>query len=371
MKICVIGWYGTETLGDRAILDGMLSIFCDAFDSVNIELGSLFPFFTERTLWEDSVIYKQTAPNSTIHIFNIKDQNEAQPIIQTSDLVVIGGGPLMGLNELKYLCNCFEIAKRKNIPRIIFGCGIGPFRYEYHISLFKELIKNATAIYLRDQYSYCNLFEILNDVPPCYVLGDPALVSIYNYMSNATIENKSYIAVNFRLYPGDEYGHDREFSVKQGVRLVQLLCERNDDIQLIPMHTFAIGGDDRLFLSQIRQNSKNSHVFVQSHPMNLHQLYKVYTDAYACIGMRYHAVMMESILNGNNFIVNYTGKHQGKINGFINFLNVENIYKDRQWYINEEFDPIMLQALFEGEKNKFLLPPVKEWYLKRLATDLG
>lgn len=48
--VCILGWYGTETLGDRAILDGILSALYLAYGECNILLGSLYPFFTERTI---------------------------------------------------------------------------------------------------------------------------------------------------------------------------------------------------------------------------------------------------------------------------------------------------------------------------------
>ena len=44
MKITIIGWYGTETIGDRAILAGLISIFNQAYDEFEVKLGSLNPF---------------------------------------------------------------------------------------------------------------------------------------------------------------------------------------------------------------------------------------------------------------------------------------------------------------------------------------
>jgi polysaccharide pyruvyl transferase WcaK-like protein len=52
MNITIIGWYGTETVGDRGILAGILDII-NISEVDNIFLGSLYPFFTERTLSED------------------------------------------------------------------------------------------------------------------------------------------------------------------------------------------------------------------------------------------------------------------------------------------------------------------------------
>ena len=53
VKIAVIGWYGTETIGDRAILAGLVRVFALTFNDFSIRLGSLFTVLTERTLLED------------------------------------------------------------------------------------------------------------------------------------------------------------------------------------------------------------------------------------------------------------------------------------------------------------------------------
>ena len=58
MKIIILGWYGTETIGDRAILDGILNIYGKITSNITCSIASLYPLFTERTLLMDSSIYK-------------------------------------------------------------------------------------------------------------------------------------------------------------------------------------------------------------------------------------------------------------------------------------------------------------------------
>ena len=95
MKITIIGWYGTETIGDRAILAGLISFFHKSLDNFEIKLGSLYPFFTERTVDEDHAFYRQfVGKDIKIDIFNSKDSKALVKAIRASDLVVMGGGPL-------------------------------------------------------------------------------------------------------------------------------------------------------------------------------------------------------------------------------------------------------------------------------------
>ena len=53
LKATVIGWYGTETIGDRAILSGILRLLSEVASDITIELGALYPILSERTLRDD------------------------------------------------------------------------------------------------------------------------------------------------------------------------------------------------------------------------------------------------------------------------------------------------------------------------------
>ena len=53
LKATIIGWYGTETIGDRAILAGIIRLLSEVASDIVIELGSLSPILSERTLRDD------------------------------------------------------------------------------------------------------------------------------------------------------------------------------------------------------------------------------------------------------------------------------------------------------------------------------
>ena len=92
MKICVIGWYGTETIGDRAILAGLISVFKDVYTDFELELGSLQPFFSERTVNEDYAFYKCiTGREIPIKIFDTKRPDELKAAIKRCDMLVMEG----------------------------------------------------------------------------------------------------------------------------------------------------------------------------------------------------------------------------------------------------------------------------------------
>jgi polysaccharide pyruvyl transferase WcaK-like protein len=95
------------------------------------------------------------------------------------------------------------------------------------------------------------------------------------------------------------------------------------------MHTFFIGGDDRYFLTKIAREANQNNVQVQQKPLNLYETYSVFRGVAACIGMRYHSVVFQTLLSGNNYILDYTDSRTGKIISFLEDIDKDGFYKDR------------------------------------------
>lgn len=347
MIASIVGWYGTETLGDRAILDGIISILSDICSENEIRIGSLFDFYTERTIQEDICIYEQYADGAKISIFDSKNKKKMKENIISSDILIVGGGPLMDLEELYILKRSFIIARKHHIPIIILGCGIGPLNRDDYINVVRELLTMADEVLLRDEFSSQTAKELIGNSDKIKVLGDPAVISIENYKNRTRIDRSNYAAVNFREYTPQEYGNECYYSIDFARKIIEYIRSNYEKVLLVPMHNFSIGGDDRKFLSQTVLNQGYDNVFVMHETMNLYELYYIYTNAEACVGMRYHSVVMQTILNGNNFIMDYTNPDTGKISGFVNSL------KDKEFYDNRI---IKLQKPIT--KDKYNLPDV-------------
>ncbi|WP_299130592.1 radical SAM protein [uncultured Winogradskyella sp.] len=51
--VFIVGWYGTETVGDKAILGGIIDYYKAKYtNGLDIVIGSLYPFISERTIKE-------------------------------------------------------------------------------------------------------------------------------------------------------------------------------------------------------------------------------------------------------------------------------------------------------------------------------
>lgn len=336
MNVCILGWYGTETLGDRAILDGIINIFSSKYSSLRVSVASLFPFFTHRTFLEDGEIYRKSATGMKLSYFDVKNDKLLMSEIKKSDIVLMGGGPIMDLDELNIIAYSFKVAKKQKKKTMIFGCGLGPLIDQHYIDITEKIFSYSDVIIFRDKLS-CDLARFLygRTIKNDFLYdNDPAIVSIGKYLSSCSdVIEKYSVAVNFREYP-NSFNANSHFSDRDCKELITGLAAQFDSVILVPMHTFSIGGDDRSFLTKISNNINLGNINVIHKPLNLYEVYNIYSSAHSCIGMRYHSVMFQTILNGNNYIIDYTQPGRGKICGFLQMVGGNNYYSDRYWNVH-------------------------------------
>jgi len=339
MKICVIGWYGSETLGDRSILLGLAKVFNDTYEKCTIYLGSLNPFFSDRCLYEDQKFYDSISPNIDIVVFNSKNKKQLQNHILKSDLLAMGGGPIMELGSLILIQFSFRYAKNNNKKTAILGCGLGPLFREIYKKMALDILQNSDLIIFRDESSITTArhlsFEYKKPIKaPMNYLHDPAIIPIgfFEQMEHQT-DNKNYILINLRDFPAKTFQTSKQIDLDEKfVKMIKELSETFDEIILVPMHTFFLGHDDRLYLSKIKQMADFEKVKVVQRPPSVLDLFYLIKNASACIGMRYHSIVFQTFINGKNAIIDYTLPDSGKIVSFINLINGVDRFKPN--YIN-------------------------------------
>lgn len=346
VKITIIGWYGTETIGDRAILAGLIRVFKDTFMDFEIQLGSIFPILSERTLVEDYSFFKQCSGKQDlqISIFNSLSTKELKKCIRKSDLLVVGGGPLMDITFMYMLEYAFKIGNKYRIKTALLGCGWGPLRNKEYINCALRIIKYSQLNIFRDKISLQNSLNYLpsESAHSIYSLIDPAFFAALFFKENKSISPEAkHIAINIRDMKLDQYGVSENRLEEQFCSFIErIAANTTQDIHLIPMHTFDIGGDDRLILGRLAKQIKTSNIYVQHNPLTLEETMQCYYDASFCVGMRFHSIVLQTILNGNNYILDYTDPEHGKIIGMLKELNILNFYKERYFSLSSDFDKI-------------------------------
>lgn len=337
MKIIVVGWYGTETIGDRAILDGILQIYGKITNHLICSIASLYPMFTERTLIMDESIYQTNINVCNFNVFDIKDFQILRSEITDTDHIIMGGGPLMDLYELTYIKKAFKYAKKLNKKTILFGCGLGPLNKKTYQKIVNDIFELSDLIIFRDNASEQYSYELYGEKykNKIYTICDPAIFSIIKYRLKHKIErNQSQISINFRDITSE---YHKKNHIELFEKIISWASLNYEKVNLVPMHTFCIGGDDRDVFSSLIINNDYKNLSPLYKPLDLYETYKIFSESTACIGMRYHSIVMQTLLNGNNFILDYTKKKTGKISGFLDEIDSEHFYSNRVLNITENY----------------------------------
>lgn len=355
MRVCILGWYGTETIGDRAILAGIFSLLNATFKDFSIELGSLYPYFSERTVMEDAEFFKKTlGKDISIRIFDSRESKQLENAVAASDLVAVGGGPLMHINAMFMLEYAFKLARKKRKKTMLFGCGVGPLHKRRHQKSAVTLAENCDFIVLRDSVSRTHLHQLSGgklDLSKILVSLDPAVQCMLDFQKlNSSPTEENFIAVNMRSFP-QEYSADKKGElVNDSLKdFLLALTEKFPDkkIRLIPMHYFHIGDDDRDFLNSLAIQLDSPNIEVQNVNLNLEQTMAVFQQASLNIGMRFHSVVFQTVLSGKNIVLDYTEPEKGKIGGFLNDIGGMDFYKNRYINLQNVTGSTSLRSLFD------------------------
>lgn len=369
MEVTIIGWYGTETIGDRAILAGIFRILSDSVGEFSIRLGSLYPFYSQRTVIEDKDFYKKAAknPNFSIKIFDSRNPYELKGNIKKSDVIMVGGGPLMDLQEMSMLDYAFHIANSYKKKCVLMGCGWGPLKTEKAIEISKRLIQLSSLSIFRDDISKEQAIEA-GCMSSMYSLIDPAFIACGVFKDELAVSASNHIAVNFRdvTLEGDHYLKGDSIVDKYCDVLEQILNQSQLPIHLVPMHNFFIGGDDRIILNDIVRQIGSERISVIQTPLSLQETMSEYYNAAYCVGMRFHSILLQTVLNGKNYIVDYTDPQNGKIMGMLKKLNMQIAYKNRYYSLhNDDEKPIVnLSSITKFKLPEDLITSALEEYVR-------
>ncbi len=344
MKITVIGWYGTETIGDRAILAGLNAIFSRSFGKYELNLASLYPFFSKGTVVEDLPFWKELEVEpQEVTVFDSKNVIELHRAIKDSSLLVVGGGPLMDLDEMFYLEAAVRKAKQLGVKTALLGCGIGPLNKTAFMKCLVSIAKNSDLIILRDLSSLKALEELFPRNKAISLI-DPAAICVHLFRQSPHFinesgagladENSSFV-VNVRKFPIEYIAGNsstKRLSIHNFLKsALEKIAKANltERILLLPMHYFHIGDDDRFYMNLLLQELTMKNIMVQNIPLNLKQTLLITAKAKFAAGMRFHSVLFQTLLCGRNYILNYTHSTEGKIPGFIEQIAAGPFYLDR------------------------------------------
>jgi polysaccharide pyruvyl transferase CsaB len=167
-KLLLLGYFGTDNIGDEAILSAQISNLKANF---NLKVFSHNPHMTQKRYnVECEKLPSKHKPRQLIH---------AVKTIAWSDALIVGGGGFIANklepHSLLYWAPFLITAKLFHKKVILFAAGCGPFKPNPSLALFKILLNKLDAIILRDSTSE-EFIKQLNITTPTKVTADIAFL---------------------------------------------------------------------------------------------------------------------------------------------------------------------------------------------------
>lgn len=313
-KVLICGWYGTETLGDKAILGGIVNSIRSYFGEFDLYLSSLEPYISEMTVL-------QMPELSGCTICSILDAvNQASSM----DLVIFGGGPLMALDQLADMLAMFQKASEANVPTLVAGCGVGPLGADHHNQAIKFILQHASFRIYRDLKSLDMARDLGIDTTHDYASEDPAFTWLCHGQTDSIAKQESHdrprLLLGLRDWPyrgyARELGLDKAKQMKahfeaEIISALEQLLDLHPDLEIVP---FPMGtnytGDDRWFYRDLFRNCptlKKAIDFtclgVELSPL---EAVKVFRSTSAALTMRFHSLVFAIALEVPCVAIDYT-----------------------------------------------------------------
>lgn len=323
-QVFITGWYGTETVGDKAILGQIIEELYETYgDTISVVVSSIYPIITKRTLHE------LQQPRVTVVPVYAREFLES---VKGSDIVVMGGGPLMDLNELSIPLLAFRLARFSGYTTIVYGCGLGPLTNQKCIEAVKEILNIADIIKLRDSKSIELAHTWLIKEKKIELSGDPAKKYLERYLpKDKKIQEKNVLTCFLREWTSEYLsGSESEFEQLKDefeLGLSSFIKKKAHEIGateifLDHMHNFTIGNDDRdfsrYFINKYFENF-DIPIFYNKQLSTIDTIVNSMLSSSHNISMRFHSVVFAHTLGTDFTAVDYT--MGGKI---LNYLKDNN-----------------------------------------------
>ena len=320
-NVCIIGWYGTETLGDKAILGGIIdNLIQTGIALKNITIASLNVNYTKLTLH-----HMQLTDVNVIDSYKLKSSHK---MIDSQDVFIFGGGPLCDIEPLVDMYAIFRKSKLHGKLNIIYSCGIGPLKLKRYIRTLNKMLQISDAVFFRDRHTIDKYAKVVPALKQYNYKSfiDPAVAWIKNNYSNVNqIQNDEYILVCIREWPYmyadgleyKEYLKKKDLFENELAKQIIHYVDQSLKVILFPMNVDYVGDDDRdfyrYFVEKFNLDGKVEVITRDYTPIEALSYFKY---AKFVIAMRFHSVVFSVTCNTPCIAIDYHYGN-GKITGFM------------------------------------------------------
>ncbi|BBD78255.1 polysaccharide pyruvyl transferase family protein [Hydrogenophilus thermoluteolus] len=315
VRVLICGWYGTETLGDKAILGGVLQALREHLGTIDVVLVSLFPYVSEMTR-------RQMEELKSVHIV---PREQGVQLASQADLVVFGGGPLMAIDEIADMLVIFEVAKNAGRKTLVSGCGVGPLGASWHNEAIGQILHKADARIYRDEQSRSVAAKLGVNVETDLVAEDPAFtwlaIQRQTLLHTKRPHTGKILLLGLRDFPYEHYARHLSKAAcletkrrceKAVLEALTQLIEKYPDLVIrpLPMCTNHFGGDDRWYYRHLFRGNHQLADRLDLSLLGAELAPKDYCDAFmqatVALTMRFHSLVFALALEVPAVAIDYT-----------------------------------------------------------------
>lgn len=348
-KVLITGWYGTETIGDKAILGEIIYRLRNYNPNLKIIVSSI----DMRVSWQTRIEMNLDVTHVLI--------TEMEKLLDDDsiDAVIMGGGPLMESSQIIPITKVFHKAACLGLQRVIYGCGVGPIHSHAMEIMISHIIKLSTVAFFRDQESLDYALRLGADIKSSILASDPALAFVKRWYLENPRNQKSKVHLLATMLRKQTNEYSKSESIKrlnqQSINilrnsLVTFLekSSKNWQVRLFAMHAYWRGNDDRILngeiITSLETENKNK---TDLSYFGLYKTLSLLRDSELSIAMRYHGHIFSIAFAIPLLSVDYTGK-SGKVSNLMERI----AYKKYSITFNELEENCLVRLLNEIENNK-------------------
>ncbi|NLY84882.1 MAG: polysaccharide pyruvyl transferase CsaB [Tissierellia bacterium] len=348
LKILIVGYYGSDNLGDEMLLKATINLLNKTYDNPEIT----------------AITYSVKNTRKTHGINGISRNKYFQILkgIKRADIVVGGGGSMLqnvtSNRSLIYYLTILSLSKLLGKRVVLLGNGIGPLKHSLYLRLTVRILKHLDAIVLRDEASYNFLKS--HDLNNIY-LGNDLVFTLD--MEQNVVEEPKKIIFNLR-----KWFYDEGFIITIE-KFIEYLANEGFCVALVP---FQKGNDDRV-LRGIEKNLNSPKVKLLEN-LDYEDLMAEIASCQLFIGMRLHGLIFSSIFKKPFIALSYDPKVSifSKNLGQVCFEDLNNITLDSLiMEFNRVYSKIddYKETLVENTKKILDLNHINEEVLKKLIHN--
>lgn len=304
--VTIVGWWGSETVGDVAILGQLLAECRMVSPHCPVTVVSFDAALTRASLRElerEDVALRTTGPRSAWALVGCRAQ-------------IVGGGPLMESPSMAFWAWRARLARAAGARVVLYGNGIGPVRTTGATRSIVRLLRAASHLVVRDATAqrWCDEHAARRDVARCF---DPA----FDYVRDRRpldVTRRPTLALALRSVPDAYYGAGDATAASERVlvRIAEALdaLGQSHDLQFagIVMQTGFTDSDDAAVYTRLRRHLREPERLQLPASCTVDDVARILAGSRGALTMRFHA-MIFALATDTPFVAIDYARPTGKV----------------------------------------------------------